>query len=165
MRLWHLLHNRLPSLFLRDRRDARGTGLVDDAIRDVLYALRTFRRTPLVALTIVSTVGLGLGLVAVAFSVAERGVVPHRSRAERAPDLHAGAAANLGGRGRPRLHARAVRSPVFGDTDVFSAAYAEVAEVDIRFDGRKGFQATLTTGNFFQVVGVGTAIGRGVLAG
>jgi len=31
-------------------RDARGTAFVDDAIRDVRYALRGFRRTPLVAL-------------------------------------------------------------------------------------------------------------------
>src|SRR5918992_886981 len=32
-------------------RDARGTALLDDAIRDVRYALRSFRRTPLFALT------------------------------------------------------------------------------------------------------------------
>ena len=32
-------------------RDARGTTLMDDALRDVRYALRGFRRTPLVALT------------------------------------------------------------------------------------------------------------------
>src|SRR5688500_1382391 len=50
-------------------RDARGTSLVDDLTRDVLYAFRTFRRAPLAALTIVATVALGLGLVAVAFTV------------------------------------------------------------------------------------------------
>jgi putative ABC transport system permease protein len=49
-------------------RDARGTRLVDDAIRDVRYALRGFRRTPLVACAIVATVALGLGLVVVAFT-------------------------------------------------------------------------------------------------
>ena len=48
-------------------RDARGTAFVDDTVRDVLYALRGFTRAPLVAFTIVSTVALGLGLVAVAF--------------------------------------------------------------------------------------------------
>lgn len=42
---------------------------LDDAVRDVFYALRTFRRAPLVALTIVSTVALGLGLVAAAFTL------------------------------------------------------------------------------------------------
>jgi hypothetical protein len=42
---------------------------VNDTVRDILYALRTFKRAPLVAFTIVSTVALGLGLVAVAFTV------------------------------------------------------------------------------------------------
>ncbi len=50
-------------------RDARGTGFVDDLARDILYALRTFRRAPLSALTIVTTVALGLGLVAAVFTV------------------------------------------------------------------------------------------------
>ena len=34
-----------------------------------LYACRSFRRAPLVALTIVTTVGLGLGLVAAVFTI------------------------------------------------------------------------------------------------
>ena len=50
-------------------RDARGTGVVDDVARDILYALRTFRRAPLAALTIVATVALGLGLIATAFTL------------------------------------------------------------------------------------------------
>ena len=50
-------------------RDARGTAFVDDLARDILYAFRTFRRAPLAALTIVATVALGLGLVAVVFTV------------------------------------------------------------------------------------------------
>ena len=36
--------------------------------RDVAYALREFRRAPLAALTIIATVGLGLGLVALVFT-------------------------------------------------------------------------------------------------
>jgi putative ABC transport system permease protein len=50
-------------------RAARGTGFVDDLARDILYALRTFRRAPLSALTIVATVALGLGLVTAVFAV------------------------------------------------------------------------------------------------
>src|SRR5688500_16721699 len=50
-------------------RDARGTGVVDNLTRDILYAFRTFRRAPLAALTIVATVALGLGLLAVVFTV------------------------------------------------------------------------------------------------
>ena len=50
-------------------RDARGTALVDSVVRDVRYTCRSFLRAPLVALTIVTTVGLGLGLVAVVFTI------------------------------------------------------------------------------------------------
>ena len=50
-------------------RDARGTALVDDLARDILYAFRAFRRAPLAALTIVATVALGLGLLTVVFAV------------------------------------------------------------------------------------------------
>jgi len=50
-----------PASLVTDRcRDARGTGLVADLARDILYALRAFRRAPLAALTIVATVGLGV---------------------------------------------------------------------------------------------------------
>jgi len=37
---------------------------IDDTVRDIFYALRTFRRAPLVAFTVVATVALGLGLTA-----------------------------------------------------------------------------------------------------
>ena len=50
-------------------RDVRGTAILDDLMRDVLYAFRTFRRAPLASLTVVATVALGLGLVAVVFTV------------------------------------------------------------------------------------------------
>ena len=43
--------------------------LLDSVVRDVRYACRSFRRAPLVALTIVTTVGLGLGLVTVVFTI------------------------------------------------------------------------------------------------
>jgi hypothetical protein len=39
------------------------------SVRDVRYAWRSFRRAPLAALTIVTTVGLGLGLPTVVFTI------------------------------------------------------------------------------------------------
>ena len=65
-------------------RDARGTAFVDDTVRDILYALRTFKRAPLVAFTIVSTVALGLGLVAVAFTMLNALLF----RVDAVPDVH-----------------------------------------------------------------------------
>src|SRR6185295_2210492 len=49
-------------------RDARGTAFFDTLAQDVRYALTAFRRAPLAALTIILTVALGLGLVAVVFT-------------------------------------------------------------------------------------------------
>src|SRR5687767_5437158 len=40
-------------------RDARGVGFVETTVRDVLYALRTFRHAPLASTTIVVTVAVG----------------------------------------------------------------------------------------------------------
>jgi hypothetical protein len=50
-------------------RDERGTAVIDNTIRDVQYALRTFAKAPLAAFTIVVTVAIGLGVVAVLFTV------------------------------------------------------------------------------------------------
>ena len=49
-------------------RDERGISFFETLARDVSFALRTLRRTPLVALTVVSTIALGLGVVTVAFT-------------------------------------------------------------------------------------------------
>jgi hypothetical protein len=44
-------------------RDERGTAWVDNTVRDVRFALRSFSRVPLATLTIVATVAMGLGAV------------------------------------------------------------------------------------------------------
>src|SRR5688572_122186 len=49
-------------------RDLRGTVLIETLARDSVYAFRTFRRAPLASLTIVATVALGLGLIAMVFT-------------------------------------------------------------------------------------------------
>src|SRR5262245_35368948 len=49
-------------------RDERGIGFFEALARDVHFALRTLRRAPLVALTVVMTIALGLGVVTVAFT-------------------------------------------------------------------------------------------------
>jgi len=49
-------------------RDERGTGGLDAVVRDLAYAVRTWRRAPLAAATIVLTVALGLALVTMAFT-------------------------------------------------------------------------------------------------
>ena len=138
-------------------RDARGTAFVDDTVRDILYALRTFRRAPLVAFTIVSTVALGLGLVAVAFTMLNALLF----RVDAVPDVHEMFAVE-----RPRTadgerqrFTRAQFDALRRETNVFTDAYAELSDVDSRVDGRLMF-GTFVTGNFFQVLGVNAAMGR-----
>src|ERR1051325_6191673 len=50
-------------------RDARGIGLLETIWQDVRYALRGFRRSPTLVLTIVGTIALGLGLDTALFSI------------------------------------------------------------------------------------------------
>jgi putative ABC transport system permease protein len=138
-------------------RDARGTAYVDGCVRDILYAVRTFRRAPLAALTIVTTVALGLGLVAAVFTffnvlVFRVDAVPNPAElfsVER-PQTRDGERVRFT---RPQYDA------LRRETSVFSDAFAELSDIDSRIDGRM-MAGTLVTGNFFHVLGVNAALGR-----
>jgi len=138
-------------------RDARGTAFVDDTIRDIVHALRTFKRAPLVAFTIVSTVALGLSLIAVAFTVLNALLFS----VDQVPDVHemfAVERAQTSGDERGGF-TRAQFDALRRETNIFVDAYAVVSDVDSRPDGRR-MSGTFVTGNFFQVVRVNAAIGR-----
>jgi predicted permease len=138
-------------------RDVRGTAFVDCTIRDIRFALRSFRRAPLPALTIVGTVAIGLGVVAVLFTFLNSflfrvDAVPDISRmyaVERSPLTNA----------ETSLLTRPAFEALRRETDVFSDAYAAVPDIDLRVDGRM-MTATLVTGNFFHVVAVNPLLGR-----
>lgn len=136
------------------------TAFVDDTVRDILYALRTFKRAPLVAVTIVSTVALGLGLVTVAFTMINALLF----RVDAVPDVQEMFAVE-----RPRTSdaerqafTRAQFDALRRETNVFADAYAEVSQVASFVDGRLMF-GTFVTGNFFQVLGVSAARGRALM--
>ena len=138
-------------------RDERGTAFIDNTIRDVQYALRTFRRAPLAACTIVVTVGLGLGVVAVLFTILNTFLF----RVDQVPDVGAMYAVERPQRAnedsslltRPRFEA------LRAETNVFTDAYAALSDIDLRIDGRM-MAVTLVTGNFFHVLGVNAVMGR-----
>ena len=134
----------------------RGTAFVDDTVRDIRYALRGFKRAPLVAFTIVSTVALGLGLVAVAFTILNALLF----RVDAVPDVHEMFAVQRPSTADERApFTRAQYDALRRETNIFTDAYAEVSQVDSFLDGRLMF-GTFATGNFFQVLGVNAAIGR-----
>jgi predicted permease len=139
------------------RRGAARAVFVGDTVRDIFYALRTFKRAPLVVFTIVSTVALGLGLVAVAFTVLNALLF----RVDAVPDVDAMFAVE-----RPQTSAgerqrftRAQFDALRRETDVLTDAYAELSQVDSRIEGRLVF-GTFVTDNSFQVVRVSAARGR-----
>ena len=138
-------------------RDARGVAFLDDTVRDIRYAFRTFQRAPLVAITIVSTVALGLGLVAVAFTMLNAFLF----RVDAVPDVQEMFAVVRPPlpNGEPAHFARAQFDALRRETNVFSETYAEVSQVDSQIDGRLTF-GTFVTGNFFQVLRVSAAMGR-----
>src|SRR4029453_11616535 len=142
-------------------RDERGTAFIDNTIGDLQYAFRTFRRAPLATLTIVVTVAIGLGLVAVLFTVLNVQLF----RIDSVPDITEIYAvehpqqANGGLSPFTRQRFEALRS----DTNVFAESYAAVNDVDLRIDGRM-MAVNLVSASFFRVVRVNPIIGRALSA-
>ena len=133
-----------------------GTAFVDNTVRDILYALRTFRRAPLVAVTIVATVALGLGLVAAVFTVLNALVF----RVDAVPDVHQlYAVERPQAVGEPAGLTRDRFDAFRRETSFFSGLYAQVDDVDGRLDGRVIY-GTFVTGTCFQVLRVSAAMGR-----
>jgi predicted permease len=142
-------------------RDKRGTAPVDNAVRDVQYAWRTFAKAPLAALTIVMTVALGLGLVAVVFTIMNALVF----RADEVPgvsEMYSVERTQVSN-GAPAPLTRPMFDAMRADTHVFSDAYATVPDVDLDVDGRR-VAVTLVTSNFFEVVRVNPILGRPLIA-
>jgi predicted permease len=140
-------------------RDARRTELFHSVLRDMRYAWRSFRRTPLLALTIVTTIGLGLGLVTVVFTLLNASVF--RADDVRDPhELFAVERVALADGGGQQLTWPEYDALV-RDTSVFSGVLAMSSDIDVWVDGRR-MEGPLVTGNFFDVLGARAARGRTV---
>ena len=138
-------------------RDARGTAFVEDCVRDILYAFRTFRRAPLAALTIVTTVALGLGLVAVVFTFFN--IFMFRVDAVRNPGELFAVERPRDPDGNSVPFTLPQYEALRRETNVFADPFAMLDDIDSRVDGRM-MSGTLVTGNFFQALGVTAALGR-----
>lgn len=138
-------------------RDARGTAVIDDFVRDVLYALRAFRRAPLAAVTVVATVALGLGLVAVVFTFFHAFL-----RADAVPnpgELFDVVRPTAPGADSSAPFTRAEYDALRRETSVFADVAASARSTETRIDGHP-VSGTLVTGNFFHVLGVQPVLGR-----
>jgi predicted permease len=140
-------------------RDARGIAFIDNLVRDVGYAARTFRRAPLSALTIVLTVALGLGLIASVFTLFNSFFF--RVDAVRAPEeMFAVERMQIGGDGPIAFTQRDFES-MRRETGVFAGLVA-MRSIAVRGDGR-AMNGMLVSGNFFPVLGVVAALGRAIV--
>ena len=135
----------------------RAAALFDNVLRDVRYACRSFLRTPLSALTIVLTVGLGLGLVAVVFTILNAFVF--RPDDVRNPHELFGVERQRPANAEPEGFTRAQYDALVRETSVFAETFASTPEIDVWIDGRR-MEGPLVTGNFFQLLGVSAARGR-----
>jgi predicted permease len=142
-------------------RDERGTAFVDNTIGDLHYALRTFRRAPVAALTIVVTVAIGLGLVAVVFTVLN--VLLFRTDA--VPDVTAIYSVERPQQANEDLSkfTRQRFEQLRSDTDVFTEAFAALNNIDLRVEGRT-MAVNLVSASFFRVVRVNPIRGRALSA-
>src|SRR5687768_2979119 len=142
-------------------RDARGTAFIDNTIGDLHYALRTFRRVPLASLTIVVTVAIGLGVVAVLFTVLN--VLLFRT--DSVPDVTEIYSVERPQQANEDLSkfTRQRFGALRADTNVFTEAYAKVNNLDLRVDGRM-IGINLVSASFFRVVSVNPIMGRALNA-
>ena len=142
------------ALALEDSRAVWSWGWLDALRRDVHYAARGFRKTPGFALTVVGTIGLGLGLNTTLFTVFNAYVL--RAVAVRDPNalyqmtcMRKQAWRDLTW---PEFESLRQGQTVFSDV----VAYQDLVS---QMDGR-GFFGQLVTGNYFDAVGAGIAMGR-----
>ena len=144
------------------RASARARSAVLDSVaRDVRYACRQLLRAPLAALTIVVTVGLGLGLVAAVYTILNAMVFrvdevrnPHELfSVERQPSAIAQA----------EMFDYEQYEALLRDTNVFTDAFASTADMSVWIEGVRR-EGRVVTGNFFGVLGVGAELGRALAA-
>lgn len=147
----------LAHLGMRTVRTIASYALSDAVLRDVRYAYRSLRRAPLVALAIVTTIALGLGLVAAAFTILNAFVF--RPDAVHDPEELFGVVRAASADAPAERFTRAEYEALLLETNVFTDAFANGGEIDVWIDGQR-MEGALVTGNFFEVLGASAVRGR-----
>jgi len=136
-------------------RDSMRWRVLEELVQDVRYALRAFRRAPTFVLTVVATIGLGLGLLTAAFTLFETYVL--RPNAVRDPtSLYDVSWYSRDGDHR-RLSWQDFRA-LDDKRDVIVESYAAI-DLQARLRGLPVL-GQLVTGNYFSMLGATPVIGR-----
>lgn len=138
-----------------DCRGARGLDAFESTLQDVRYALRSFRRNPSFVFAVSGTIALGLGVNLALFTLFSAYVLrplsvndPYRlyrfTWSDRLTDEH---------RFSWDDYQQLVKQ---------KAAFSDAAAVEYMFARLDGhpFRGQLVTGNYFQMLGLGTTLGR-----
>jgi predicted permease len=131
--------------------------LFDLLMHDVRYACRGVSGAPLAALTLVATIGLGLGLLAVVFTILNS--VFFRPDDVHNPQELFAVMRQPSADTEPEGFTREEYDALLRETSIFSDAFATAGEVDRWIDGQR-LEGALVTGNFSQVLGVSAERGR-----
>jgi predicted permease len=136
-------------------RTVRGTQLLESTLRDIKYALRGFRRSPLFVLTVVGTISLGLGLNTALFTLFDNFVL--RPLPVRDPySLYEFNWSDRAGR------QRAFSWQEFENFSKNNPAFSEVTAMHSYFARAEGrpMLGALVTSNYFHMLGGVAALGR-----
>jgi predicted permease len=143
------------TVLTEEARSASRVDAIEQLIQDTRYALRGFRRAPRFALTVVLTIGLGLGLVTSAFTIFDAYVLrlfevrdPRSLFEMRLHDQW----------GRERNASWNEYQALTRANPAFSESFASVWII-ARRDGEP-VMLQAVTGGFFRMLGVGPALGR-----
>lgn len=132
-------------------RDTRGVNWITTPIKDAIYALRGFRRSPLFAIVAVATIALGLGIDTALFTIFNAYYfAPVNVRDPNS--LYAVVRTRTYGYSQAEYREFLTQNPAFSE----AFGYHEAA---VRMNDRRAF-GLLVTGNYFQVLGGQPAFGR-----
>ena len=136
-------------------RDSWGWRWLDELGQDVRYAMRGVGRAPVFAVTVIATIALALGLNTTAFTIFDAYVL--RPVAAREPgSLVQLVFANRSGRGH--LLSWNVYQALRERRDILAESFA-FRPLYVRLEGEPAY-AQLVTANYFQMLGIGAALGR-----
>lgn len=140
-----------------DCRGVRGIDAFETAMQDIRYALRGFGRNPGFLFTVSGTIALGLGLNLALFTLFNAYVL--RPLTIRDPySLYSFTWANRAGHEHVFSwdeYQQLLQQPAFSEMAAVQGLYTRV-------DGHP-FQGELVTGNYFEMLGVSTMLGRPLL--
>ncbi len=138
-----------------DCRGARGLDTVETVLQDMRYALRSFSRNPVFVFTVSGTIALGLGLNLALFTLFNAYVL----RPLSVNDPYSLYSFTWSDRTE---HEHGFSWDEYQELAREKSAFSDVAAVQGLYTRVEGhpFQGELVTGNYFQMLGVSTVLGR-----